>query len=69
MLSGSLKRIPDSFKNALGNGGRLAGIEGQKPAMQAVLYTNSGGQIVRQTLFETWAPRLKNAEDKEEFIF
>lgn len=69
LISGSLKRIPDSFKNALARGGRLAGIEGQKPAMQAVLYTNSGSQIVRKTLFETWAPRLRNAEDKEEFIF
>ena len=69
LISGSLKRIPDAFKDKLSDGGRLVGIEGQKPAMQAVLYTNSGSRIVRQTLFETWAPRLKNAEDKEEFIF
>ncbi|MGI9318865.1 MAG: protein-L-isoaspartate O-methyltransferase family protein [bacterium] len=69
LISGSLNRVPDSFKDQLLDGGRMVCIEGQKPAMQAVLYTKSGTEKVRRTLFETWAPRLKNAEDKEEFVF
>lgn len=69
LISGSLNRIPDAFKDLLSDGGRLVGIEGKKPAMQAVLYIKKENQITREALFETWAPRLKNADEKEEFIF
>ena len=69
LLSGSLNRIPDAFTDLLNDNGRLVGIEGKKPAMQAVLYTKIGNRITRKALFETWAPRLKNADDKEEFTF
>lgn len=69
LISGSLNRIPNTFTDLLVDGGRLVGIEGEEPAMQAVLYRKSGGSVTRDTLFETWAPRLRNAEDKEEFVF
>ena len=69
LISGSLNRIPDTFKHLLRDGGRLVGIEGKKPAMQAVLYKKAGDKVTRKALFETWAPRLKNADEKEEFIF
>lgn len=69
LISGSIHKIPATFTDSLPDGGRLVGIEGQEPAMQAVIYTKSGNSIHRQTLFETWAPRLRNAEDAPEFIF
>ena len=69
LVSGSLARIPDSILQSLTDDGRLIGIEGYAPAMQTVLYQKTSGKMLRTTLFETWAPRLKNAEDKEEFEF
>lgn len=70
LISGSISRISQSFLDQLKPGGRLIGIEGHAPAMQAVLYTRIGaGGADRKTLFETWAPRLRNAEDKQEFVF
>lgn len=72
IVSGSMNRISEAIKEQLVVGGRLVGIEGFAPAMQAICYTRQVENISaarRQTLFETWAPRLKNAEDKQEFIF
>jgi len=69
LVSGSLAKIPQAFLQCLKDNGRLVGIEGYAPAMQAVLFSNTSGKIVRTTLFETWAPRLKNAEDRKEFEF
>lgn len=69
LISGSLNQIPSSFTDQLTEGGRLIGIEGQAPAMQAVIYRKQDGKVERQTLFETWAPRLVNAVDTVEFNF
>lgn len=69
LVSGSLAKVPETILQSLKDNGRLVGIEGHAPAMQAVLFINSSGKIVRTSLFETWAPRLKNAEDRKEFEF
>ena len=68
-ISGSCKSIADSFLGRLSGSTRVVGIEGDAPAMQAVLYRMDNGNETRSTLFETWAPRLKNTEDRPEFIF
>ncbi len=69
LISGSLANINSIWFDKLKPGGRLIGIEGHEPAMQAVLYTEQNGSVTRKGLFETWAPRLKNAEDQPEFVF
>ncbi len=69
LVSGSMARISDGLTRGLVTGGRLVGIEGFDPAMQAVLYLRTSSGVDRRTLFETSAPRLKNAEDAAEFIF
>lgn len=69
LISGSIGTIAATFMDKLKPNGRLVGIEGNAPAMQAVVYTKADQQITRKTLFETWVPRLKHADDKPEFIF
>ncbi len=69
LISGSIAKIGAELTNSLADHGRLVGIEGYAPAMQAVVYRKQGVGVARQTLFETWAPRLINAEDKAEFVF
>ena len=69
LISGSMNAIPATLLDKLKENGRAIGIEGNAPAMQAVIYKKNRGELSRKTLFETWAPRLKNAEDKAEFIF
>jgi protein-L-isoaspartate(D-aspartate) O-methyltransferase len=69
LVSGSMARVSDGLTRGLVEGGRLVGIEGYAPAMQAVLYSRTGSGIGRKSLFETSAPRLRNAEDTPEFVF
>lgn len=69
MVNGSMARIPDGMLAGLAQGGRLVGIEGHDPAMQVVLYRRTGSGLTCRGLFETSAPRLKNAEDTPEFVF
>ncbi len=69
LVSGSVTRMPDKMLAGLAQDGRLVGIEGHWPAMQAVLYQHTNEGIIRRSLFETNAPRLKNAEDRPEFVF
>lgn len=69
-ISGSLHAIDDSWADALTAGGRLVGIEGNAPAMRVVLLTKSGdGEITRESLFETVAPRLQGAVEPQHFQF
>jgi len=69
LIGGSLSTVSNIWFDKLKPGGRLVVIEGHEPAMQAVRYTRTAGSIKRESLFETWAPRLKNAEDTAEFVF
>ena len=71
LISGSLPKITDAWADALAVGGRLTGIEGHLPAMTVVRWVkaDAGDGIVRETLFETVAPRLRNVVEKPEFQF
>ncbi len=69
MVNGSMARISDGLLAGLAEGGRLVGIEGYPPAMQVVLYQQHATGTRGRDLFETIAPRLKNAEDPPEFVF
>ena len=69
LISGSCSKIAKQFIDNLSDGGRLVGIEGHEPAMQAVIYRKLSGDVQRVTLFETFAPRLTHAEDVDEFVF
>lgn len=68
-ISGALPAIDDSWAEALADGGRLVGIEGQAPAMRAVLLTKAGDGVTREALFETVAPRLRGARAPRAFQF
>ncbi len=69
VVNGSMARISDGLLAGLANHGRLVGIEGHSPAMRVVLYQRTDGGLAYRSLFETEAPRLKNAEDSPEFEF
>ena len=69
LISGSLPKITDAWADALAVGGRLTGIEGHPPAMTVVRWVKTGDSVVRETLFETVAPRLRNVVEKPEFQF
>ena len=69
LIGGSLPVVSSIWFDKLKPGGRLVVIEGREPAMQAVRYTKTGANVKRESLFETWAPRLKNSEEAPEFEF
>lgn len=66
LITGSTLDIGSSFLKMISNGGRIVGIQGNNPAMQAVI-VNSNGAVT--TLFETSVPRLKNVEEAVSFTF
>jgi protein-L-isoaspartate(D-aspartate) O-methyltransferase len=62
--------MPESLKNQLRIGGRMAAIVGEDPVMTAELFTRAtetGFDIVK--LFETSVKPLKNAERPSSFRF
>lgn len=64
LIGGSLPVIePEAWTKNLREGGRLVGIEGHLPAMQAVRFTKNDTKMTRESLFETVVPRLLCAED------
>ena len=70
VLSGSVAEVPRSLLGQLKPGGRLSGIVGQLPSMQAVLVTRgpeSGFGTVE--LFDTVAPRLVGFGEPSRFTF
>ncbi len=70
VLSGSVAEPPASLLALLRDGGRLAGIVGQEPVMQAVLVTRAAdGQFRRTELFDTVAPRLSGFAEPKRFRF
>lgn len=69
-ITGSLQRLPSTFKENLQIGGRLFAILGSKPVMEAVLVTRINANEWREeTLFETLVPPLHHTPQKEVFIF
>ena len=70
VVTGSVPRIPESFLNVLGPGGRMFIVVGQEPVMQAQLLTRGGGsEWQTTTMYETVLPPLVNAEPPPPFAF
>jgi protein-L-isoaspartate(D-aspartate) O-methyltransferase len=70
LLSGSVAYVPDALLDQLKVGGRLLGIMGNDPIMQAVLIKREAqNKYDRRELFDTIAPRLINFPETEKFVF
>lgn len=70
VLTGSTPVLPDAFLAQLAPGGRLFAVVGEPPAMSARLVTAvGGGSFNSLDLFETVLAPLKNALEREKFVF
>jgi protein-L-isoaspartate(D-aspartate) O-methyltransferase len=70
VISGSLPLLPDAFLQQLKVGGRLVGIIGEEPVMEAKLIIRSGENSFNSiNLFETAAVPLLNAVQSKRFVF
>lgn len=69
-ITGSMPEIPETYKQALKQGGRLFVVAGEAPAMTAYLVTRVGkNQWTTEDLFETSITPLINATRAEQFVF
>ena len=67
---GSLPEVPEFYKKALKEGGRMFVIVGEAPVMKALLVTRlSKNEWTLDELFETCVDPMINAEKSEEFKF
>jgi protein-L-isoaspartate(D-aspartate) O-methyltransferase len=67
-ITGSLPRVPESYRRQLQINGRLFVVTGTAPAMEATLITRvANEQWAEEQLFETDLQSLINAEEKPEF--
>jgi protein-L-isoaspartate(D-aspartate) O-methyltransferase len=70
VLTGSTPVLPDAFLAQLAPGGRLFAVVGEPPVMSARLVTAvGGGSFNSLDLFETVLAPLKNALEREKFVF
>jgi protein-L-isoaspartate(D-aspartate) O-methyltransferase len=70
VLTGSTPMLPDAFLAQLAPGGRLFAVVGEPPVMSARLVTAvGGGSFNTLDLFETVLAPLKNALEREKFVF
>ena len=70
VLTGSTPVLPDAFLAQLAPGGRLFAVVGEPPAMSARLVTAvGGGSFNTVDLFETVLAPLKNALERDKFVF
>ncbi len=74
VLTGSTPVLPEAFQNSLKTGGRLFAVVGDAPVMEAVLINcvaqeKEAGVYNTISLFETYIPPLKNAQQPERFVF
>ena len=70
LLCGSLAEAPQALLDQVKVGGRLLAILGQKPVMQATLFTRvAASQFSRQELFDTVAARLPGFAEPSRFKF
>lgn len=70
VISGSTPVLPQEFLQQLKPGGRLAVFVGEPPVMEAQLVTCAGdGNFRTSNLFETNVAPLKNAQQRERFVF
>jgi protein-L-isoaspartate(D-aspartate) O-methyltransferase len=69
-IMGSLPAIPDFYKKALKEGGRMFVVIGDAPVMKALLVTRiSKNEWTMDELFETCIDPLINAEKPAQFVF
>jgi protein-L-isoaspartate(D-aspartate) O-methyltransferase len=66
LVTGSIAELAPVFSAMISERGCVAGIQGNDPAMQAVVCTSTA-KI--RTLFETSVPRLKNVSEEPSFTF
>ena len=70
LLTGSVPLLPERFKSSLAAGGRLLAVVGEPPVMQAQLITRvAEGAYNTVGLFETCIAPLRNAPQREKFVF
>jgi protein-L-isoaspartate(D-aspartate) O-methyltransferase len=70
VLTGSTPILPQAFIESLKPGGRLFAIVGEPPVMKAALYNRAAqGGYSSIELFETVVPPLRNALQRERFVF
>ena len=70
VLTGSVPVLPDAFLKSLHLGGRIFAIVGEDPVMRATRVTRTGQDSWHtEDLFETSAPRLRNAKIPPKFVF
>lgn len=70
MVSASLPVLPAELLQQLQIGGRLVAIVGEQPVMSAQLVTRTGDiSFNTVNLFETVAAPLRNAQQRERFVF
>lgn len=70
VLTGSTPVLAQTFLQSLNAGGRLFAIVGEAPIMKATLISRgTGGDLKQHELFETCVAPLKNAEQREQFVF
>ena len=69
-VTGSLPVLPEAFPRSLRPGGRLIAVVGEPPVMEAQLITCVGAAAYSTTgLFETCIAPLRNAQQRERFVF
>jgi protein-L-isoaspartate(D-aspartate) O-methyltransferase len=70
VLTGSTPVLPEAFLAQLAPGGRLFAVVGEAPVMSARLVTAvGGGSFNTVDLFETVLRPLRNALEREKFVF
>ena len=69
-ITGSLRLMPEEYKQQLKIGGRLFAIVGAPPVREALLVTRTGeNEWATEVLFETDLPELVNAPQPQAFSF
>ena len=70
VITGSLPKLPESYKNILNLKGRIFVIIGQAPLMYATLINHPTQEIWQETvLYETVVPMMEHASALKEFDF
>lgn len=69
-VTGSVATVDDDWRQSLTLGGRLFIVVGQPPVMEALLIARLGErEWIRESLFDTDLPPLRNAEPSKAFVF
>jgi protein-L-isoaspartate(D-aspartate) O-methyltransferase len=69
VCEGAVAQVPQTWPDALAQGGRLAVIERHGPVGKARLYLRSQDDVGARTLFDATAPYLSGHEPRKSFAF